>query len=724
MIDKNGFVLNTVGTSASPRVITNEQGPIAPTDSQYSATDDVSSVLDKSWVQNAFMVPDVGFTDKDDKSNRYYTSARMKFTDTRLGASIGINPRPQYCQYSDVPVKGRLPRNDPGIHDTSGNYGMGRQYSEFIDDPAQRIYMCFGVPEYNSLIGFLMTAYESNQMALARTGRASSVFYKAGNLIGTGAILVSFPRTVLTIFAGKLFSYFISRPKSKFYTMKPTMHLYWSAVNQLVQAMSVNRGIMPKFLADEEDQKIGQNWKFDNEYLKALSDTMPDVFRDAGLGNTDEKGASVPIFDIYSVATKAQRIANKVLANEFDELNKDPGKTGSYSGYVKRTMTTAETIDEPELVQKVDGETGLLQTFYDSISNIVSFVMDKTTDIDTDPRTRRDKDDPKKMEENAFKEVDGYYKYVLAQVRDGALFATFIVDYTGPQQESWSSSTGESDLANKLNGQVAEFAAARFSLAEGNIIGGIAGDVLGAAAGAVTNLASGVASGITMGLSDTLRGLAGAGYIDIPKHWQGSSFAEKRSSYSVQLISPYGNPISQLMAIDIPLAMLMAAALPRSIGKAAYTSPFLCQIYDRGRCQIRLGLVDSLSFNRGTSHLGFTDTGAALSVDVNFSVVDLSSIMHMPLTNGKFGEIDISSDDDNILQDYLAVLAGMSIDTQIYDIPRAKIKFAKAIMNAGRFTGPGYYASVFNTTPVAEFMRIFTKQSAAIDPRGISPGAE
>jgi hypothetical protein len=83
--------------------------------------------------------------------------------------------------------------------------------------------------------------------------------------------------------------------------------------------------------------------------------------------------------------------------------------------------------------------------------------------------------------------------------------------------------------------------------------------------------------------------------------------------------------------IYIPLAMIMAGALPLATGKQSYTSPFLCEVHDRGRLLTRLGIIDSLSITRGTSNLGFNNVGKAMSMEISFSVLDLSSIMSMPI---------------------------------------------------------------------------------------------
>ena len=147
--------------------------------------------------------------------------------------------------------------------------------------------------------------------------------------------------------------------------------------------------------------------------------------------------------------------------------------------------------------------------------------------------------------------------------------------------------------------------------------------------------------------------------------------------------------------------MLMAGSLPLSTGSTSYSSPFLVQLYDRGRCQIQLGIIESLSITRGTSNLPFNNKGGVMAVDVSFSVADLSTIMHMPISTGSFLNTSRTgnriSDEDNILMDYLAVLAGQDVYSQIYGMPKVKLAFAKMI-NLGyeQLTSPAYHAAFFH----------------------------
>ena len=109
--------------------------------------------------------------------------------------------------------------------------------------------------------------------------------------------------------------------------------------------------------------------------------------------------------------------------------------------------------------------------------------------------------------------------------------------------------------------------------------------------------------------------------------------------------------------------------------------------------QTRLGMIKNISVSRGTANLPFTNRGNVTSIDVTFTVEDLSSLMHMPISNGSLFQSDMSADDDNLLQDYLAVLAGMDVYSQVFMLPKAKIRIARTLRSLDKITSPAYWAS-------------------------------
>lgn len=680
-----------VGTSEiNPRLIENEQFKQLFNLQDTTAFDPQSFILDREWAKQAFLINDAKLENTYDVKNRYWSSASAKFTDSRIGGNLGINSRPQFTRYADIRVKGRLQgRNETTVGNTSGNLGMGRYYSEAIDDPAQTIYMRFGVPQFNGIVNFLSQAFDPSMVSLAKTGRDPGVLYNIGKVAGTVASFVAFPAIAITIYAGKFISSFFTRPTSKYYTLKPTMHLYWNTVEQLVNALAVNRGLLPKVLNSEEQQKVGNTFKLDQAHLSEMHNLFPDF-----IGPQNH-------INVYGIANRAQRLANKLFAQDYAKL--ENGTSTDYTGLVQ---TNTDGGDHPTAISNEDNE----PTLSAMLNNVLMFGYYKTSEdevtaerLELDPRI--DPSDPKaqqRTDPSFFQEIVQSYD---AEVRDGSQYAVFKVDHTGSVSEAFGNSVGESDLSRKLNEVSSTARQARFTFSDGNLLEGTMLSGVGAVIGGVTSLAEGLLDGVTFGMYGAVKNFLGAGYVDIPKYWQSSSATLPRSNYTMTLISPYGNVISHVQNIYIPLCMLLAGALPLSTGKQSYTSPFLCQIFDRGRAQCRLGMIESLSLTRGTSNLPYDLKGNALAIDVSFSVVDLSSIMHMPVSTGSLNPLGIIADaaglgaknmtldEDNILMDYLAVLAGQDMYTQVYPMTKAKLNLAKRIMSTQKLTSPAYWAA-------------------------------
>lgn len=649
-----------------------KQVPITP-DKKATGGNSPYDILDSDWVTTSFMINDGELDDPNDVVNRYWSSASGKFTDSRIGGNFGINNHPQYTPYCDFPIPGRLAgRSTPSPWDSTGNYGWGPYYSEAIDDTRQTVFMRFGVPQFNSLLDYFLRAFDPNQSTLARTGRMPGPLYQGAKLFGSYLAVTTAPAIAITVLAGRVVSYFFNRSTSKFYTMKPTMYLYWSTVNTLVNTVAVNLGIFPKItnMNNDDTQKLGRPFVIDQVYLNSLSKIIPDVFGDQNY------------FDIHSIAGRAQRLANRVHSEEFNRF--DASTPTDFTGYLKRELSGDGTHSNKVMDKKGNHR---LADLIDETLKITNIFKADAADSDltnTDPRVKTGGGEEDKSW------LQQYGEYFDAEFRMGSQFALFNVDYTGPSATSFSSQTGQSQIAQKLNSTSATVREARFALAEGNVIGGLVTD----AQNALADVASGLISGVTMDMGAFLKGIMGDGFVDIPDHWNNSAVQLPETTYTMTLTATYNSPISRMLKLYIPICMLMAGALPRSIGKQAYTAPFLCQIFDKGHAQIRLGMIKSLTITAGSGgNIGYDSRQNPLSFDVSFTVSDLSTVMHMPVSSGTFGDIDMTLDEDNILSDYLAVLASQDIYTQIYPMAAARMRLAKLAINAGKWTSPAFWAA-------------------------------
>lgn len=684
---------------------------------------------DTSWARQAFLISGASrYLDIVDQQNRTVSSAQFKFTDTALGGNFAINPPAQFTKYADL-----KPQN---ISRLSAGKGMGRYYSEAIDDNSQIIYMRFGVPKFNSLTQFFTSFYNTGAGQLARTGRAMGAFYLIGRAAGFVVSVMNW-RIIGLQLLGIMGRFVLEKPSSRFYYLKPTMPIYWNMVQTIVNQWAVNRGIVPRLAGSDAQAKLGDQYQFDDAAKANLHALLPSIFN---------KDGSI---DVYAAATRAQRLQRLQM----------------------KVLQQAYNADQFDLTQKIQ------QIFGSSISDPgatdhltymsrwVGIQMGSPQQPGTDPNVPSGNDAIESVD-NTEAGNRGFLEFLGAEMDDGGAFAGFRVNATGPVAESFSSQVVESELAQKLNSISSESRSKVFDFAGGNIAGGAFGAVIQGIGSAIHDTVTGVMDSLNV---SGLASLAGSAFVDIPKRWDSSQAQMNRSTYTINLVSPYGNPISQLMNLYVPLAMLLAGALPRSTGKQSYTSPFILELYDKGRAQVRLGMIDSLTITRGTGNTGFSKDGHALGIEVQFSVVDLSSVLHLPITQGfdfsntetgiNLGTgagaigggilgagaagvpgaaagaaggaaagavvggalgagVDLAAnvvksvngifDEDTVFTDYMAVLAGMEVTDQIYGWRKFKNNLTKVMTNWETWLSPAHFASfVGDTTPMRTVSAVF-----------------
>lgn len=666
---------------------------------------------DANWLRRSFMMPKRVTTHQSEF--RKYTTGRHKFTDTTLGGNFAINPPPQFTRFADLKMKSAF----------SGSRGMGRYYSEALDDNGQYIHMRFGVPKFNSLTNFFFNFYNPQASQLARTGRGMNKGYSVGRALG---FVITLPFQPI-IWAGSVINFLAEKPVSKYYYLKPAMPLYWNAVSTMANMIGVNMGIISRSMSQAENQIRAFEPKFfEEDTARKFNENLGDIYRDDGG------------IDVYAMANRAQRLAH-IQRNKMNEVMVNAsGDPNVMWQEIKRKML--DIADEPLVLE--DRTNKDMESYLKSYHNAgVNSVLDDES-IDTTGKDGTHSD----ISGDA-----GFRDHAKAEMEDGSDFVTFRIDDPGPVSETFSTNVTESDIANKINSASSSGRSSRFSFANGNIAGD---NVLGKAVQGALDQVSGFVTGTLDSINMSgLYALAGNAFVDIPKVWENSTANLPRSSYTIKLRSPYGNPRSRFQNLIIPLSMLLAAALPISTGKQSYTSPFLVQLFFKGRSQIRLGLIDSLSITRGTGNVGWTQDGEPLGIDVTFSVIDLTSVLHMPIS-ANFTAIQAAGmaiasgagaatgwtasllgantsaaegasvaeniqasinksnfDDDNAFTDYMAVLGSLSLADQIYPTNIFRIRRAQTLAHWKQWQSPAKHANwLFGSSP-ARLFRALTHQT-------------
>jgi hypothetical protein len=683
---------------------------------------------DSTWVKQAFMQLKEQ-NDKGDVDSRTYSTANMKFTDTSLGGNFVINPLPQYCKFTDPTRGGRYPMRSE-VEMTSPSHGMGRYYSEAIDDHNQIITMRFGVAQFNSLWSFYSAAVNGKAARLARTGRGSLTAFEVGQ---AAAYTVSSIIGAIPLFLYRTYRFFTNKPVTKYYYLKPAMTLYWDAVSSMLNSLAVNMGIAPYARTDAQSKYYNDGGVTADPFVNGSPrDKNPDL--DSLL---QKYAAAMPgIFqpdgriDVFAMATKAQRLADvyykniqNIMENNTSEKEiTDALKQFSNSNLLDDQQHMTGIQDYRERYFRLTAYSGDNESTQDSASKSTG---SKSGGDANDASSSDGTSDSESIDNwKVFGEGDGngLVDLAKAELEDGAAFVSFRVDATGPVSESFSSTIGESDVSQKINSISSQNRQAEFDVAGGALTEGL---------GKIVEAAKGFVSGTldAIGLSG-LSGLAGSAFFDIPETWQSSMANLPTSSYTITLRSPYGNKLSRYMYLYVPLCMLLAGALPLATGPSSYTSPFLCELYSRYRSQCRLGMIDSMQITRGGGNLPFGVEDGPLQIDITFSVKDMSSILYMPIypsvnpvaaagaaivnqatstpgnnsnsNNNGASAADAAAallspntySEDNSFTDYMAVLGGLSLRDQVYSSQKWRLNMAKQMLGSESWRSPGRLASI------------------------------
>lgn len=647
------------------------------------------------WLRQAFLLPTS--TDPNDYGSgsrrRYANSAAFKFTNASIGGNFAINPLPQYTRYCDIRQAGK------GRAYEDRYSGQGRYYSEAHDDTKQEIIMSFGTPKFSSWTGFLSNFYDRSAASLANSGYCSELWYNLGNSSMLFITLPLQPFILGITGVSRVFDFLTKSSPSKWFYFKPSMHAYWNAVSTIANDMAINMGITPRVYDGDQSALAKPGDRLTAADLQPFKDRFPSFFRyDGG-------------FDIMSISNRAQRMADEAQIAERQLMEK-----------ATTVKELKKIIDDSLKTPVLDKSPGMsTKTYFEKHINAMKGDANSEGVIDNDNFS-------------SWSDTEDWYKFITASQRDGAQFITIRADYNGEVSENFSNSTREVGMVSTLNTKVSEGRSAQYNFMGGNIT-----EPVGAIVGAVKSWVVGALDAVNLG---GLESLTGTAFIDVPEHWESSMATLPSATYTVNLSCPYGNKLSRFMYIMVPLAMLLPMVLPRAAGRSAYTSPFICQIFHKGRVQRQLGICSDFSIRRGTGNVGWNADGEMLNCEVSFTIKDLSKLLYMPIKagfssdnwaemvakgganligeaiNGVEGQATAAAltdgavwDEQSMFQDYMATLTSMPWSDFYYVGNRLNLNISKSVTHFNTWRSPSNIGSFFLDTDVIRTVSAFAQTS-------------
>lgn len=655
------------------------------------------------WHTRAFNISK-SFNASIQSNARVRDEVEYKFYDTTPGGYRAINPMPQFCRHADIKRKNR----------NTKSRGLGRYYSKAYDDSSQIIYIRAGVPEPNSLTAFLARAYEPSAAKLARTGEGTTFIAAATDLVANVLMLPFVPFVHGWSVLKSLLS---EAPNNKFYYSKPAMALYYNAVNTMLIKLAVDMKIVAGSRPTKADpekvstrgavpEKETYNAAFTAESMidpkgrKALAAMFPDIF-------SEEYG-----FDIRAISTRYQRMANadhvrqqKILeaATTYEEL--EAGLAAHYEKTIPENETKPKTY-MGEYLQKY-----LETTLATGVNKKI------TTAVDIEQLKDRDEAIKSKIEEAYVSTQDDRSDYgswwsasmlfLQAEFNEGSQWVAIRVNHTGTVSSSFSNETEESGLAESINSASAKAQSMKLNFANGNVGDDMFSDFVEMIFGQVTSVVASAGAAVGAG---AIGAMLGGGRLEIPRYWSDSSAELPGGSYEVNLRTMYGNRISVFKDLYIPTAMIMCLALPKAAGPSSYTSPFTLEIYDPGRWQSALAIMDSLEIERGVGNLGWSAEGFPLGIDISFNIVDLTTIMSMPISGLSFG-----FNDRSVYSEFMAAMANKNPLEQLTIAGRFNAKRNVVMANFYSTFSASNAASVVANTWAGRMVRAASRTTATLN---------
>lgn len=248
-------------------------------------------------------------------------------------------------------------------------------------------------------------------------------------------------------------------------------------------------------------------------------------------------------------------------------------------------------------------------------------------------------------------------KEFFSQVKDDITagqrcYVNFYIDPNTSVSESISNSTQQSMLEGAFDKAEGIMKEAQM------LIGTIGGNKLQGFVDDATSMVKDVVNAASFGFFKNLLGLGeevlhGSNLI-YPEIWTDSEY-NKSFSIQINLASPYGTKEAIYLNVLVPMFHALCLALPKQSTENSFNAPFLIRGYAQGWFSIDMGIVESISIDRGPEQ-SWSVEGLPTQAKITLNIKELySNLMMSPSTKPSYFFANQG------LIDYLGVTCGVDM---------------------------------------------------------------
>lgn len=414
-------------------------------------------------------------------------------------------------------------------------------------------------------------------------------------------------------------------------------------VNDKIDA-SVRMFGMPHQLLAHNDPRIGTGTDLGRTYAETFILEAPSICIKPGIvrflpGANDEERE-----------TYLNAILSDASGNSKDELMQvlnDPstdnlqyydheGKYGSYMSGVNLLCHTMAALLGLDKVRVPWTERAVSFGMYDWKNYRLS---DSFVSRDTDQDVEESDDNDENWVGRLISAVTGAAGSVANAIEKDDSYVQFYVDANASFSESMSNSTQSSALesfTSTIEGMAKELSMIAGTAGVASDYESLVGDVSSSIEQYTASLSgnsswmAGLLSRLGTGAKQVIQG----GNFQIPEIYSNSSY-DKSYSFTMTLATPYGNKLAWYINIGVPFCHLLGLALPLQLSANTYKSPFLLKCFSQGWFNCSLGIVDSISIEKGGDQ-SWSVYGLPNEVRVSISIKDLYSALSLPANRSQF----------------------------------------------------------------------------------------